>query len=128
GTFLGIMGAAKVALTAISWCRKLLGMNETFALQDAFNTTHTLAVVFSFYTSPSYTFHNKKLQQLEARLGDLDRRMFSTDPRQINWKQYMGHIHLTGLNRYALKDKRRTKAAVRNAAAQGPATIAPAAR
>jgi len=125
-TFLGIMGAAKVALTAIAWGRRLLGMNETFALQDAFNTTHTLAVVFSFYTSPSYTFHNKKLQQLESRLGDLDRRMFSTDPRQINWKQYMGHIHLAGLNKYALKDKRRNKAAARSVTAQGPATIAPA--
>lgn len=126
GTFLAVMGVAKLALAAVAWGRKMLGMNESFPMQDAFNTTHMLAVVFSFYTSPSYTFHNKKLLQLEARMGDLDRRMFSVDPRHINWKQYLGPIHLAGLNRFALKDKRRSKVSSSSAVAQGPATIAPA--
>jgi fatty acyl-CoA reductase len=42
-------------------------------------------------------------------MGKADRSMFAIDPKRINWSKYMGNIHLAGLNRYALKDKRRDK-------------------
>ena len=59
-------------------------------------------------------------------MGDYDRRVFSVDPKQINWKQYLGQIHLAGLNRYALKDRRRGVAAL-NADTQARAKVAEAA-
>lgn len=127
GTFLAVMGLAKVVLSATAWLRKQLGMQASFPLLESFNTTHNLAVVFSFYTSPSYTFHNSKLMELAERMGDLDQRVFSADPRQINWQQYLARIHLAGLNRYALKDRRRTVSAL-NADTQTPRPIAQATR
>ena len=126
GTFLAAMGVAKLALGLAARARRLLGMSESFPLLESFNTTHNLAVVFSFYTSPSYTFQNGNLLSLAERMGDYDRRVFSVDPKQINWKQYLGQIHLAGLNRYALKDRRRGVAAL-NADTQARAKVAEAA-
>ncbi|MDO8654801.1 MAG: fatty acyl-CoA reductase [Undibacterium sp.] len=124
-SFLATMSVLKLALGAVSWARKCVGMNPSFTMLESFNTTHNLAVVFSFYTSPSYTFQNKQLQELENRMGEFDRRMFSIDPRLINWKNYMGNIHLAGLNRFALKDKRRNKTTA-STLAQDTANAAPA--
>lgn len=124
-SFLATMSVLKLALGALSRGRKYLGMNPSFALLESFNTTHNLAVVFSFYTSPSYTFQNQQLQQLEERISETERRMFSVDPRHINWTSYMGHIHLAGLNRFALKDKRRNKTSASHMA-QDAANVMPA--
>jgi hypothetical protein len=35
-----------------------------------------------------------------------DRSAFPVDARIIEWERYMGPIHLSGLNRYALKDRK----------------------
>ncbi len=118
-TFLAMMGAGKLAMTLAGWARKLAGFSADFAMREAFNTTHNLAVVFSFYTSPNYTFHNNGLAALAERMGDLDQRVFPVDPRQINWQQYLARIHLAGLNRYALKERRRSQSAL-NADTQAP--------
>ena len=113
--FLAVMSVMKLALGVTSFARKCVGMDQSFAMQEAFNTTHTLAVVFSFYTSPNYIFQNHQLLELQRSVTQAERQRFSADPRQIDWKEYMGQIHLAGLNRYALKDKRRKKA-ISNAA------------
>jgi fatty acyl-CoA reductase len=105
--FLLSMSTMKLALDAVCFARKCLGLKQNFARLESFNTTHNLAVVFSFYTSPKYIFQNDKLRELEQRMGKADRSMFAIDPKRINWSKYMGNIHLAGLNRYALKDKRR---------------------
>ncbi|MDP3654970.1 MAG: fatty acyl-CoA reductase [Rhodoferax sp.] len=108
--FLATMRVMKLALGAIAWARTIVGLKPSFATLEAFNTTHELAVVFSFYTSPHYTFQNTQLQALEAQMCEHDRRVFSVDARQIDWADYMGRIHLAGLNRFALKERPRTKA------------------
>jgi hypothetical protein len=35
-----------------------------------------------------------------------DRRAFPVDAGTIEWERYMGPIYLSGLNRYALKDRK----------------------
>lgn len=105
--FLATMRVMKLVLGAVSVARKMLGLKPSFATLEAFKTTHELAVVFSFYTSPSYTFQNTELQALQAQMCEHDRRVFSTDARQIDWTDYMGRIHLAGLNRFALKERPR---------------------
>ncbi|MCX7219536.1 MAG: hypothetical protein NTY70_11565, partial [Burkholderiales bacterium] len=99
------------------------GMKQSFARLESFNTTHNLAVVFSFYTSPNYIFQNDKLRELEQRMGKADRSMFAISPERINWSEYMGNIHLAGLNRYALKDKRRDKSSDAKLAPEATNTI-----
>ena len=70
------------------------------------NTTMKLAITFSFYASPRYIFHNNKLMDLVSRMTPADRSAFPVDARIIEWERYMGPIHLSGLNRYALKDRK----------------------
>ena len=70
------------------------------------NTSMKLAVTFSFYASPRYIFHNNKLMDLASRMTPADRSAFPVDAEIIEWERYMGPIHLSGLNRYALKDRK----------------------
>jgi hypothetical protein len=39
-------------------------------------------------------------------MGELDRALFPVDARQIDWQLYLRKIHLGGLNRYALKERK----------------------
>lgn len=51
---------------------------------DALRTTESLARTFSFYTTPSYRFHNEKLMDLTARFGASDNARFPVDaPDQL---------------------------------------------
>ena len=43
---------------------------------------------------------------LASRMGELDRVLFPVDARQIDWPLYLCKIHLGGLNRYALKERK----------------------
>jgi hypothetical protein len=43
---------------------------------------------------------------LSSRMTPADRSAFPVDARIIEWERYMGPIHLSGLNRYALKDRK----------------------
>jgi hypothetical protein len=65
-----------------------------------------LAVTFSFYASPRCLFHNERLEELASRVTPAERRAFPVDPAIIEWERYMGPVHLAGLNRYALKDRK----------------------
>jgi hypothetical protein len=64
-----------------------------------------LALTFSFYTAPRYVFRSDRLQALAQRFGSEDRARFSVDTGAIDWQDYLCRIHMTGLNRYALRPR-----------------------
>jgi len=68
-------------------------------------TAMKLSTVFSFYTQPSYVFHNKKLMKLHDQFNDADRALFPVDATLIDWEEYIRNIHIPGLNKFALKEK-----------------------
>ena len=101
------MSALKGVVTMYDGICKLTGMrNRIRKVTNFVNTTMKLAVTFSFYASPRYIFHNNKLMDLASRMTPADRGAFPVDARIIEWERYMGPIHLSGLNRYALKDRK----------------------
>jgi hypothetical protein len=105
--FVMAMSGLKVAVTAYDRICKLTGMkNMIHKMTEFVNTTMKLAVTFSFYASPKCIFHNEGLIDLSSRVLPEDQRMFPVDARLIEWERYMGPIHLSGLNRYALKDRK----------------------
>jgi len=108
--FVMAMSALKGVVTMYDGICKFTGMrNRIRKVTDFVNTTMKLAVTFSFYASPRYLFHNNKLMDLVSRMTPADRSAFPVDAGIIKWERYMGPIHLSGLNRYALKDRKIVK-------------------
>lgn len=104
-TFRLMMGAMRAGVSMWSGMRRIFGADgETRAMQKM-RTTQTLAVTFSFYTQPRYRFHNKNLLTLAKRFRTHDKVLFPVDAQLINWTDYLCRIHMTGLNRYALRRK-----------------------
>ncbi len=68
-------------------------------------TTLKLALIFSFYSSPCFTFQNDQLLALSNRMGEADKTIFPVSASRIDWHKYLSDIHLNGLNKYALKAK-----------------------
>ncbi|GAA3954182.1 fatty acyl-CoA reductase [Allohahella marinimesophila] len=85
--------------------RKSLGLSTSKRTLMKMETTVRLAVVFAFYTTQRYTFDNSELLSLAARLSAADRAAFPVSTADIDWTHYLGHIHLSGLNDYALKPR-----------------------
>jgi len=105
--FVMAMSVLKVVVTMYDGICKFTGMkNRIRKVTNFVNTSMKLAVTFSFYASPRYIFHNNKLMDLASRMTPADRSAFLVDAGIIAWKRYMGPIHLSGLNRYALKDRK----------------------
>lgn len=46
---------------------------------------------------------------LASRMTPADRSAFPVDERIVEWERFMGLIHLSGVNRYALKDRKIAK-------------------
>jgi alcohol-forming fatty acyl-CoA reductase len=108
--FVIAMSVLKGAVTMYDGICKFTGMRNRFRkVTDFVNTTMKLAVTFSFYASLRCLFHNNKLMDLVSRMTPADRSAFPVDARIIEWERYMGPIHLSGLNRYALKDRKIVK-------------------
>jgi nucleoside-diphosphate-sugar epimerase len=108
--FVIAMSVLKGAVTIYDGICKFTGMrNRIRKVTDFVNTTMKLAVTFSFYASPKCLFHNNKLMDLASRMTPADRSTFPVDAGIIEWERYMGPIHLSGLNRYALKDRKIVK-------------------
>lgn len=105
GTFRLILGAMRAGVGAWSMARRLLGAESESKSMERFRTTQTLAITFSFYTQPSYRFHNTQLLALAQRFSAEDGARFPVDARLINWQDYLCRIHMAGLNRYALRRK-----------------------
>ncbi len=69
-------------------------------------TAMKLAVIFSFYTRPRYTFCNARLRAMADRMGEADQTVFPVDSQRIAWGEYLQKIHLAGLDRYSLAPKK----------------------
>lgn len=102
--FLLMLRASGFAASAWSGARRALGAAPSPALEKV-RTTRLLATTFSFYTAPQYRFHNTRLMALAARFGPDDLRRYPVDTSIIDWNDYLGRIHMTGLNRYALRPR-----------------------
>ena len=114
GLFVLAMSGLKMAVLAYGGICKFVGIrNRLKRITDFVNTTMKLAVTFSFYAAPKYCFHNTKLMDLVSRVKEIDRQLFPVNPETIKWERYMGPIHLSGLNRYSLKDRKMTKSPVK---------------
>ena len=86
---------------------QVFNRNSTVAANklNKLETTMKLALVFSFYTRPTYTFSNSSLRALSERMGDVDQTLFPVDASTMNWGDYLRRIHLAGLNNYSLAPK-----------------------
>ena len=105
--FITAMATLKGVVTLYDGVCKITGMrNRIRKVTDFVNTTMKLAITFSFYASPRYVFHNHNLMDLTSRVSPADTSVFPVDARAIEWERYMGPIHLSGLNRYALKARK----------------------
>lgn len=105
--FLSAMAGVRMAIETVGRFCKLFGAAGALRITDALNITHNLSVVFSFYTSPRYCFHSEKLVALAERMSESDRDMFPVDAQMIDWQDYVCQIHVPGLNKYALRDRRK---------------------
>jgi thioester reductase-like protein len=120
--FLLMLRAMRVAAGSWSALRTLVGAGESPQL-EAVRTTQLLALTFSFYTAPRYIFQNRALSALAQRFSAEDRQRFDTDTGRIDWRDYLGRIHMAGLNRYALRPRAPKSAEARAAAASATAAL-----
>ena len=105
--FLAMMSTVKFPIMGINKISKLFGGNAQGELLENLDTGMKLSTVFSFYTQPSYIFHNEKLMALHDRLSEADRALFPVDATLIDWEDYIRNVHIPGLNKYALKERKR---------------------
>jgi len=101
-----VVAGARLPLNIADRVSKLLGNSRDLKWLRNLETTQSLATIFGFYTAPDYVFANDQLQALASRMGEVDKVLFPVDARQIDWETYLRKIHLAGLNRYALKERR----------------------
>ncbi|MDX5336841.1 MAG: fatty acyl-CoA reductase [Marinobacter sp.] len=101
-----VVSGVRLPLSVTDKVLKLLGNSRDLKMLKNLDTTQSLATIFGFYTAPDYIFHNEELQALSARMGEVDKGLFPVDARQIDWEVYLRKIHLAGLNRYALKERK----------------------
>jgi len=104
--FDAVVGGVRIPLGITGKVLKLLGQNRELKVLRNLDTTRSLATIFGFYTAPDYIFRNDDLLALASRMGELDKVLFPVDARQIDWAVYLRKIHLAGLNRYALKERK----------------------
>lgn len=101
-----VVGGLRVPLSLADRALRLTGQNRELKMLKNLDTSRSLATIFGFYTAPDYIFRNDSLLALASRMGELDRVLFPIDARQIDWSLYLRKIHMSGLNRYALKERK----------------------
>ncbi|KEF31040.1 putative dehydrogenase domain protein [Marinobacter nitratireducens] len=101
-----VVGGVRIPLRITSRVLKMLGQSRELKALRNLDTSRSLATIFGFYTAPDYIFRNDDLLALAARMGDVDKVLFPVDARQIDWAVYLRKIHMAGLNRYALKERK----------------------
>lgn len=104
--FNAAMTGARLPLKLADQTMKRLGLGHELKILRNLETTRSLATIFGFYTAPDYVFCNDRLLALAARMGEADLRCFPVDARRIDWPVYLRKIHLGGLNRYALAERK----------------------
>lgn len=80
-------------------------------LQRNLKTAIQLSAIFAFYTQPKYTFCNQKLRLLHERANEREQAEFPVDAAVVDWSHYLTNVHLSGLDRYALKPRQTHRAA-----------------
>src|SRR5690554_2993191 len=106
GLFDLVVSGVRLPLSMTDRVLKLLGNSRDLKWLRNLDTTQSLATIFGFYTAPDYVFRNDRLQGLAERMGQTDKALFPVDPKAIDWQHYLRKIHLAGLNRYALKERK----------------------
>lgn len=101
-----VVGGVRLPLSIANKALRMAGQDRELTMLKNLDTTRSLATIFGFYTAPDYIFRNDELLALASRMGDLDRALFPVDSGQIDWPVYLRKIHLAGLNRYALKERK----------------------
>ncbi|WP_029653149.1 fatty acyl-CoA reductase [Marinobacter daepoensis] len=101
-----VVSGVRLPLSLTDRVLKLLGNSRDLKVLRNLDTTQSLATIFGFYTAPDYVFRNDELMALASRMGEVDKGLFPVDARHIDWKRYLRKIHLAGLNRYALKERK----------------------
>ena len=80
--------------------------SSSLRMQKNLETAIQLSTIFSFYTQPKYTFSNHKLVSLGRLAGRRDEQAFPVNATEVNWQEYLSHVHISGLDRYALRPRR----------------------
>ncbi|EMP57245.1 fatty acyl-CoA reductase 1 [Marinobacter santoriniensis NKSG1] len=101
-----LVSGVRIPLSVTDRVLKMLGHSRELKILRNLDTTRSLATIFGFYTAPDYIFRNDGLIALSGRMGELDQMLFPVDARQVDWSTYLRKIHLAGLNRYALKERK----------------------
>ncbi|WP_148861984.1 fatty acyl-CoA reductase [Marinobacter fonticola] len=104
--FGAVINGARMPLQIMNQAMKLAGSERELRSLRNIDTTLSLATIFGFYTAPDYIFHNDRLLALSQRLGEHDQSLFPVDARRIDWPTYLRKIHLAGLNKYALGERK----------------------
>lgn len=104
--FDAVIGGARLPLSLAGRALKLVGHTRELKWLKNIDTTRSLATIFGFYTAPDYVFRNDQLLALAQRMGSVDQALFPVDARKIDWATYLRKIHLAGLNKYALKERK----------------------
>lgn len=104
--FDAVIGGARLPLSLAGRALKLVGHTRELKWLKNIDTTRSLATIFGFYTAPDYVFRNDQLLALAERMGSVDQDLFPVDARKIDWATYLRKIHLAGLNKYALKERK----------------------
>jgi len=119
--------AAQVPLELLQEARMLFGFKQDKnKLHKNINTAINLSTTFSFYCFPKYRFHNGKLLALAQELGEKLDGEFAVDARLINWHNYFGKTHLSGLERYAINEEAKSTLVKKPAAVKSENEALPA--
>lgn len=108
-----VVSGARMPLTLSDRVLRLLGRDGNGRILRNLDTTQSLVTIFGFYTAPDYIFRNDELQALATRMGEADKALFPVNPQRIDWAEYLRKIHLAGLNRYALAERKAVRAKLR---------------
>ena len=98
------------ALTSFTWLKtsfaRLAGSKSAGKHLLKIQTTASLAVIFGFYSAPRYRFDSIKLEGLKALFSKEEQSCFEVSADSYDWKTYLRDIHLPGLHKYGLADKK----------------------
>lgn len=103
--FVGLIQLLRGAMTLADRLAFRSASNKSKGLQ-AVETTLKLTRIYSTYTSPNYVFHNDRLMALADRCGASDQVIFPVDAARIDWAHYFEEVHIRGLNRYGMEDRK----------------------
>ncbi len=99
------------AFTTFTWLKtsfaRLAGSKSAGKHLLKVQTTASLAVIFGFYSAPRYRFDSVQLEGLKALFSQEEQRIFEVSANSYDWKSYLRDIHLPGLHKYGLADKRK---------------------